>query len=195
MKNGSKTGWDSISRALSGASTSTSGNEACQPNRREWYAIQTRYRFERKVTTSLQRRGIETFIPLLEEIHRWSDREKAIQSPLFSGYTFARLELSSKMRRTVLQTAGVIGFVGSGGEVIPVPSRQLEDLRKLLVQKVPCALSAFLAVGQRVRIRGGCLDGLEGILEQNDARRLVISVESIRRAVAIQIDGYELTLI
>jgi len=147
------------------------------------------------VTASLQRRGVETFIPLLEEIHRWSDREQGIQVPLFSGYTFARLELSSKLRKTVLQTEGVIGFVGSGAEVIPVPARQLEDLRKLLSQKVPCALSAFLTVGQKVRIRGGCLDGLEGTLAQNDAKRLVISVDSIRCAVAIQIDGYELALI
>ena len=193
MENGPKVTWESISGALPGACGSLS--EGCQPNRCEWYAIQTRYRFEKKVTVSLQRRGIETFIPLVEEIHRWSDREKAIQSPLFSGYTFARLELSSKLRKAVLQTEGVIGFVGSGGEVTPVPSRQLEDLQKLLSQKVPCALSAFLDVGQRVRIRGGCLDGLEGILEQKNAKRLVISVESIQRAVAIQIDGYELELI
>lgn len=195
MKNRPKTGWDSIS----GASTSagTSGHDPCRPDKREWYAIQTRYRFERKVTESLQRRGVETFIPLLEEIHRWSDRERSIQIPLFSGYTFARLDLSSKLRKAVLQTAGVIGFVGSGGgEVItPVPSRQLEDLRRLLSHKVPCALSAFLEVGQRVRIRGGCLDGLEGILEQNQGKRLVISVDSIRRGVAIQIEGYELELI
>jgi transcription antitermination factor NusG len=170
-------------------------NDTPQTNGRDWYAIQTRYRFERRVTASLQRQGIETFIPLLEEIHRWSDREKDIQSPLFSGYTFARLDLSPKLKKAVLETEGVIGFVRSGGEVVPVPSRQLEDLRKLLSQKVPCALAAFLTVGQRVRIRGGCLDGLEGILEQNDAKRLIVSVGPIRCAVAIQIDGYELALI
>ena len=193
MKKEAKPAWDSIS----GASThpGAGGSLAFQADGQEWYAIQTRYRFEKKVTASLERRGIETFIPLLEEIHRWSDREKGIQVPLFSGYTFVRLELSARMRRAVLQTEGVIGFVGSGTEVPPVPSRQLEDLRKLLSQKVPCALAAFLVVGQRVRIRSGCLDGLEGILEQNDAKRLVISVEAIRRAIAIQIDGYELELI
>ena len=47
-------------------------------------------------------------------------------------------------------------------------------------------------VGQRVRIQGGCLQGLEGVLAQSEERRLVISIESIRRAVAIEIEGYEL---
>jgi hypothetical protein len=56
-------------------------------------------------------------------------------------------------------------------------------------------LSPFLTTGQRVRIRGGCLDGLEGLLQKNDAKRLVISIESIQRAVAVQIEGYELELI
>jgi transcription antitermination factor NusG len=65
----------------------------------------------------------------------------------------------------------------------------------LLVQKLRCALSPFLTAGQRVRIRGGCLDGLEGILKENDASHLVISIESIQRSVAVQIEGYELELI
>src|SRR5439155_19691920 len=41
-----------------------------------WYAIQTRYRFERKAAAQLQNKGIETFLPVIEESHRWSDRQK-----------------------------------------------------------------------------------------------------------------------
>jgi transcription antitermination factor NusG len=181
---------------MSGALPAALPASQCRkPNGSEWYAIQTRYRCEKKVTHSLNRKGLETFLPLLAETHRWSDRKKAIQTPLFSRYTFARLELSSHLRHVVLQTEGVIGFVASGGEIIPVPPRQVEDLRRLLSQEVPCALAPFLKVGRRVRIRGGCLDGLEGILAQNDPKHLVVSIESIQRSVAIQIDGYELELI
>jgi hypothetical protein len=64
-----------------------------------------------------------------------------------------------------------------------------------LSQKVPCALHPFLKIGQRVRIRGGCLDGLEGILDERREKNLVISVESIERSVAIRIEGYELELV
>ena len=165
------------------------------PDKQPWYAIRTRYRFEKKVTTQLQRKGIETFLPVLEEVHRWTDREKRVTMPLFSGYAFARVDLISKSRIDLLRTVGVIGLIGFAGQVIPIPTRQIDDLQLLLSQKVPCALHPFLKIGQRVRIHGGCLDGLEGILDERGEKSLVISVESIERSVAIRIEGYELELI
>ena len=161
----------------------------------QWYAIQTRYRFERKVTSQLEHKGLQTFLPLLEEIHRWSDREKTIRIPLFSGYTFVCLELSASRRLDLLRTQGVIGLISFGASASPVPAKQIADLQCLLTKKVPCSLHPFLRVGQKVRIRGGCLDGLEGILEERGEKRLVISIESIERSVAIKIEGYELELI
>jgi transcription termination/antitermination protein NusG len=161
----------------------------------QWYSVQTRYRFERKVTAQLQHKGLQTFLPLLEEFHRWTDRRQPVYVPLFSGYTFVRFELSAGLRMELLHTEGVIGLISFRGEAVPIPTKQIDDLQKLLSHKVPCSLHAFLKVGQRVRIRGGCLDGLEGILEQSGDKNLVISIESIQRAVAITIEGYELEMI
>jgi len=163
--------------------------------RAQWYAIQTRYRFERKVTTHLQRKGLETFLPLVEEIHHWSDRQKPVDIPLFSGYTFARFDLSSRSRAEILRTEGVLGLITFGGDAAPIPAKQIDDLQTLLANKVPCALHAFLKIGHPVRIRGGCLDGLEGILEQSGGKNLVISIQCIQRSVVIRIEGYELEMI
>jgi transcriptional antiterminator NusG len=161
----------------------------------QWYAIQTRYRCEKKVVAQLQNKGVQTFLPLVEEYHRWSDRQKAIDTPLFSGYGFVHVDQSPISRLGVLCTAGVIRFVMSGGCATPIPPAQIDDLRMLLSTKVPCALHAFLKIGQQVRIRGGSLDGLVGILEQSGPKSLVISIESIQRSVAIKIEGYELELV
>ena len=57
------------------------------------------------------------------------------------------------------------------------------------------ALHPFVHSGQRVRIRGGCLQGLEGVLVQHEEGKLVISIESIQRSLAIEIKGYELELV
>jgi len=76
-----------------------------------------------------------------------------------------------------------------------VPQKQIEDLRLLLAQAVRFSLYPFLRAGQRVRIRGGCLDGVEGLLTQRDKDKLVISIESIQRSLAIAIQGYEVDLI
>jgi len=95
----------------------------------------------------------------------------------------------------VLQTTGLIGFVSFRGQIVSVPQQQIDVLELLLARKISCCLHRFLRVGQRVRIRGGCLHGLEGILSQNDERNLVISIGAIEHALAIKIEGYELELI
>jgi transcription antitermination factor NusG len=157
-----------------------------------WYAVQIRYRFEKKAAEQFQAKGIETFLPLRTELHRWSDRDKEIRVPLFPGYAFVRIAQSKSWRLRLLSTTGVIGFVDFQGEAPSIPQNQIEQLQLLLSRKVPCSMHPFLHVGQKVRIRGGCLHGLEGILSENDTRHLVISIESIQRSIAIEIEGYEL---
>jgi len=161
-----------------------------------WYAIQTRCRFEQKAATQLQNKGIETFLPLVKEIHRWSDRRQTVQVPLFPGYGFVRLTDSPASRLRILQTVGVTGFVMFNGFPVPVPEQQLEDVRLLLAHEIACKAYPFLKAGQRVRIRGGYLDGLEGILvSENKDHSLVVSIEAIQRSMAIRIDGFDVEAI
>jgi transcription antitermination factor NusG len=157
-----------------------------------WYAIRTRCRFEKKAATQLQSKGVEVFLPLVKHIHRWSDRRQIVEVPLFPGYGFVRLSQFPACRLRVLQTVGVTGFVMSNGVPVPVPEQQLEDVRLLLANEIAYHAYPFLKAGQRVRIRGGCLGGLEGILiSENKDHSLVISIEAIQRSLVIRIDGYD----
>jgi len=137
-----------------------------------------------------------TFLPLLSQMHRWSDRSKTVQVSLFPGYTFVRLIATPESCIRILQTPGVVGFVGTGRRGIPIPDKQIEDVQTVLTQEIPCAIFPFLRVGQRVRIRGGCLDGIEGLLTafKGDCS-LVISVESILQSLAIRIEGYDVEIL
>jgi transcription antitermination factor NusG len=166
-----------------------------EPETQVWFALQTRYRFEKKVAAQLSGKGLEVFLPLRKESREWSDRQKLVTVPLFPGYAFVRSARSVALRLLVLQTAGVMGFVSFGGTPAVVPQKQIEDMRLLLAQAVPFSLYLFLRAGQRVRIRGGCLHGVEGLLTQRDKGKLVISIESIQRSLAIEIQGYEVELI
>jgi transcription antitermination factor NusG len=50
----------------------------------------------------------------------------------------------------------------------------------------------FIRIGQRVRVRGGSLNGIEGILlRQGKDQSLIVSVELLQRSVAIRVEGYE----
>jgi transcription antitermination factor NusG len=159
-----------------------------------WFAIETRYRFEKKAATALGEKGVETFLPMRREVRRWSDRRKSIEVPLFPGYVFVRTDGSRMTKLCVLQTEGVMGFVGPQHEPATIPDVQIRDLQSLLAEKLSCSLHRFLRVGQRVRIRGGSLDGLKGILSESSKKSLIISIDAIERSVAVEIEGYEVEL-
>lgn len=156
----------------------------------QWYAIRTRSRHEKIVAEQLEKQSIESFLPLVKRTHKWSDRTKEIELPLFAGYNFVRLTLCSPDRLRVLKTHGVAGFVGVRGIGVPIPETQIESLKTVLVKQIPFEDYPFLQVGQRVRIRGGALDGVEGILSQKGDHTLVISVEPIHRSLSISVEGY-----
>jgi transcription antitermination factor NusG len=157
----------------------------------QWYAIRTRSRHEKMVSEQLELQGIENFLPLIKSTRKWTDRIKEVELPLFSGYTFVRIVPSSRERLRVLKTQGVAGFVGINNQGEPIPDSQIQDVRTLLANDVPFREHPYLRVGQRVRIRGGSLDGVEGILSvQNEDQSLVISLEPIQRSLSIRIQGY-----
>jgi len=157
-----------------------------------WYGLQTRPRHEKMVAHRLEERGVTAFLPLVSEEHRWSDRKKTVQVPLFSCYVFAKFALNRSERLRVLRVDGVFGLVGDRGEGTPIPDEQIAAVQSLVETQLPWSTHPFLKIGQRVRIRSGVLDGLEGILvSRNGDRSLVISVEAIQRSLAVRVEGYE----
>jgi len=156
-----------------------------------WYALQTRARHEKVVEQRLQERGVTTFLPMITEVHRWSDRKKKVQLPLFSCYLFAKLAPTKVDRLRVLRVDGIFNFVGGKGEGMPIPDSQIDAVRALVDGDLPWSSHPFLKIGQRVRIRSGALDGVEGILvKRNGDNTLVISVDAIQRSLAVSVEGY-----
>jgi len=157
-----------------------------------WYALHTRPRHEKTIAQSLIERGVETFLPTVMEIHSWSDRKKSVQLPLFTCYLFAKFAPNGSERLRVLRVGGVLGLVGSHGEGTPIPEEQIDAVRAVTEASVSCFPYPFLRIGQRVRIRGGALDGLTGILvSRNGNHTFVISVDAIQRSLAVRVQGYE----
>lgn len=101
------------------------------PKALQWYAVHTRARHEKVVAQRLQEGGVATFLPVVTEEHRWSDRKKLVEVPLFSCYVFVQLAPTSEERARVLNIDSVLQFVGIGGR----------ELRFLVRRSMPSALS------------------------------------------------------
>jgi transcription antitermination factor NusG len=157
-----------------------------------WYGLHTRPRHEKLVAQRLEERGVTAFLPLATEVHRWSDRKKTVQVPLFSCYVFAKFTANRAERLRVLRVEGVFSLVGARGEGTPIPHAQIDAVRNLVETELPWTAHPFLKIGQRVRIRSGALDGMEGILlSRNGDQTLVISIDAIQRSLAVRVQGYE----
>jgi transcription termination/antitermination protein NusG len=167
-----------------------------QNDMENWYAVHTRARHESAVALRLRERGVTVFLPTVTEVHRWNDRRKIVKLPLFSCYLFVRLMPNNEERQRVLRTDSVLGLVGTQAVGTPIPNEQIEAVRILVEHELPSCSHPFLKAGQRVRIRGGALEGLEGIfLSHHGERKLIISVDAMQRSLAIQVEGYEVEAI
>ncbi len=157
----------------------------------KWYAVHTRSRHEKMVAQRLREQGLDSYLPLLKQTRRWSDRKKIVEMPLFGCYVFVRMALTGQERLRVCTTDGVLQIVGSRGAGLPIPDEQMDAVRLLLAEQLPCSAHPFLKIGERVRVRGGAMDGVEGILlAHNRDRTLVVSVDVIQRSLAVRIEGY-----
>jgi transcription antitermination factor NusG len=189
-----KVRWDSIGGAMFSiqqASTTNWQPEVPIPENHDWYALQTRVRFERKICQQLQDRRQAAYVPVTRERRRWSDRYQTVELPLFAGYVFVGAVSNPADRLAILQTSGAYRFVTFKGVAACIPDRQINDLRRTETQNSSWSPYPFVKSGQRVRICGGCLDGLEGIFVAERGRKLVISIEPMQRSVAIDLASYD----
>ena len=112
---------------------------------------------------------------------------------MFSCYVFVKLVISdNEERMRVYRTNGVFGIVSMRWRSDSDSGGTDRSVAHGGHQQVPWSAHPFLKIGQRVRIRGGSLEGVEGmLLSRNGDRTLIISVDAIQRSLAVRVEGYD----
>jgi transcription antitermination factor NusG len=159
------------------------------PNRQDalWYALQVRPRLERVVAQNLRQRGYEEFLPVFRRRSQWSDRVKNIELPLFPTYVFCKFDV--RHRLPILTVPGVYEIVGMSKTPTPIRESEILAIRTIVQSASRCEPYPPVGVGERVRVEFGPLLGTEGVVVKlKDSCRLVVCVEALQRAVAVEID-------
>jgi transcription elongation factor/antiterminator RfaH len=152
-----------------------------------WYAIYTKHQHEKTARDILARKNFEVLLPLYRSIHRWKDRNKVVDLPLFPCYVFIRANLERKVE--ILKTAGVFWLVESGGHACAIPDHEIEAVLRITGSESRVEPHPYLRTGDRVRIQRGALAGIEGILTRFKSQyRVVLSMELLRKAIAVEVD-------
>jgi transcription antitermination factor NusG len=152
-----------------------------------WYAIYTYPRHEKAVKEQLESKSVETFLPVSVSENRWKDRKVKIQNPLFPGYVFTRISL--KDRSKVFALPGVIRMLSFNGAPAPIDDGEIEAVKLCLDRGATFERCALLEVGDRVRVKAGLLEGLEGFISRcKNERRLIVPISLLNQSVAVEVD-------
>jgi transcription antitermination factor NusG len=158
---------------------------------RQWFAVFTVPQNEKSVARHLQMREIESFLPVYETIRVWKNRQRVkVILPLFPSYLFVHIDCRERTR--VLQSSGVLRIVGNSRGPLPLPESEIEFLRSgCCGQRIEPYNE--LVVGQKVRIKSGAMQGVQGTLvRKSNSLRFVLTIELINQHAAIQVDAKDL---
>ena len=96
---------------------------------KNWYAVFTKPRSEKKVYQRMVDQDIEAFLPLVKTIRQWSDRKKTLEIPLISSYVFVHMEEKDLYRTLPIQgTVNVLKHLGKPAKIRAV---EIDNLRIL----------------------------------------------------------------
>jgi transcription antitermination factor NusG len=159
-----------------------------------WYAAYTCANHERRVADQFANRGVEHFLPTYESVRRWKDRKVRLRMPLFPSYIFVQIALCDRLR--VLEVPSVVRLVGFDRRPVSLADDDLKRIRQFLERGFHAEPHPYLIAGKRVRVSHGPLAGMEGILSQRKGKfRVVISIELVQRAVAVDVAEADVDLL
>ena len=155
----------------------------------QWWVLYTKARQEKAVARELLAYEVPFYLPIVKKTSVCRDRKVTSHVPLFPGYVF--LFGSDDQRVQALTTNRI-------SRVLPVydPERLERDLRQiaqLIAAKMPLTVEARFVPGERVRVRHGPFEGLEGVvMRRHGQTRLLVTVNYLQRGASVEIDDFML---
>jgi transcription antitermination factor NusG len=148
-----------------------------------WFALYVKPRHEKNVALMLKGKGYEPFLPTY--IHRVK-HNKSFELPLFPSYVFCRVDPSNQL--PIRTTPGVFSIVGNGTEPVPLSEHEIGGIRRMLQFGSEPIPWPYVLPGQEVCLESGPLQGVQGVVaDTSDGKWLVVSVNLLRRSVAIKV--------
>jgi transcription antitermination factor NusG len=163
-----------------------------------WYAARTQMNCEHKAVNVIKDVILDSYIPVQEEIHQWSDRKKKVQRLVIPMIAFVKMDKSiAKNIRGKSCFLGLLKNPGADGPTY-IPEEQILTLKFMLENSVePVRIEAMpLRVGSEVRIIRGGLKGLVGnILIYKDGTSSIVVKLDVLGCAKVNVKRSDIELI
>ncbi len=154
-----------------------------------WWGLYTLPRREKELMRRLKAHEIGFYAPLIERRTKSpKGRVRKSYMPLFAGYVFMRGH--EEARRAALTTNCVSRCLEvSDGEALAADLRQI---RRLILANMPLTPEARIQPGTPVRVRGGPLAGVEGIVvRRQNKERLLVAVRFLQQGASLLLEDFQ----
>jgi transcriptional antiterminator RfaH len=157
----------------------------------KWWVVRTRPRNEKALAWDLSRIGVGYYLPLMTKrtIRRDTGKPRKSIICLFPGY-ISVVDYQER-RLEVLRTGRVINAM----EVVDQAKfvAELESVRKAVEHAREVGLHSRLAVGRKVIITSGPLQGVQGVvLDMDRPKKIYLNVDMFNRAVTVTVSPEQL---
>ena len=157
-----------------------------------WYVVYTRPRWEKKIASILDSRGIENYCPLNRIQKQWSDRKKIVLEPLFNGYIFIKISESQKW--DIKQIAGIINYVYWLGKPAKVKEEEIITIKKFLSEFENVEVTEqSIKVSSKVSISQGILMNYNGVVVEVLGNKARVQIDSMGIRLSAILDKKYLT--
>jgi transcriptional antiterminator NusG len=147
----------------------------------------TASRSEKKVSDRLKERGVEVYLPIIEELRQWSDRKKKVQKALFNGYVFVKTRRDQLWE--CLQVPGAVKFVHFSGDHATVREEVLDMIKRIVETGVAIETDGSnIEPGEKVKVIGGPLQHMIGeVIERGNKDYFMIRIPGIYQNILISL--------
>jgi len=145
-----------------------------------WYVVHTKPRLEKLAQSSLQRAGVEVFLPQIKQTQWFQKREQVVFRPLFPGYLFVQFDVQSQYRAVVF-ARGVKSLLVFGSELAIVDKEIIDAIQARQVNGYIELRTSSFVPGQVVRIQKEPFHDLEAVFqkEMGDHQRAVLLLRTL----------------
>jgi len=156
-----------------------------------WFVAYTRPRCEKKFSKFCTGEGLNYKLPLYGSVKSYRGKTLIFQKPLFPSYVFLQLQTPECAR--VRQNRYVVRLLQPLDQ--SEFQAQLADILKALESQREVRLAPSIRDGQRVTLKSGPLQGLEGIVVRRDGTtEVLMKLDFIGQAASVRVTVDELEL-
>ena len=128
----------------------------------------------------------------MPSVRRYRDQTKRFTKPLFPGYVFA--EIAPERKNRVYQQDLLVRAIWVEDQAGLL--RQLEDVKAVVASGLELSLHPLLKKGTRVKVAGGPLHGLEGVVDDPaNPKGVVIAVDVLQQGLLVRMPMEQLQIL